>query len=111
MRAATRPQNLPTAVRLGLTALQRSRPRTCSTSAAATAPAFRPPPGGAPQLVAPTSVTLPPEAWDNAALLVDKPQGWTSFDVCAKLRGAIHIRKLKVGHAGAWSQRDSCACN
>lgn len=32
--------------------------------------------------------------------MIDKPQGWTSFDVCAKMRGAIGVRKLKVGHAG-----------
>ncbi len=29
---------------------------------------------------------------------VYKPQGWTSFDVIAKLRGILHIRRL--GHAG-----------
>lgn len=34
----------------------------------------------------------------NGILLVDKPAGWTSFDVLAKLRGALHTRKL--GHAG-----------
>lgn len=39
-----------------------------------------------------------PESWLNAAVLVDKPQGWTSFDVCAKLRGVVKIKK--VGHAG-----------
>lgn len=44
-------------------------------------------------------------------LLVDKPVGWTSFDVVAKLRGKIRAgyaakglkatkRQLKVGHAG-----------
>lgn len=44
-------------------------------------------------------------------LLVDKPAGWTSFDVVAKIRGAIRRgytdrgekptkRQLKVGHAG-----------
>ena len=44
-------------------------------------------------------------------LLVDKPIGWTSFDVVAKIRGAIKAsyikngtkptkRQLKVGHAG-----------
>lgn len=29
---------------------------------------------------------------------VNKPQGWTSFDVVAKLRGILKIRRL--GHAG-----------
>ncbi len=31
-------------------------------------------------------------------LVVDKPSGWTSFDVIAKLRGALGTRKL--GHSG-----------
>ena len=31
-------------------------------------------------------------------LPVFKPEGWTSFDVIAKLRGILHIRRL--GHAG-----------
>lgn len=35
---------------------------------------------------------------------VDKPLGWTSFDVVKRLRGAIqrrlHVKKFKVGHAG-----------
>lgn len=48
---------------------------------------------------------------DNGILLVDKPVGWTSFDVCAKIRGQIRAdyaargekptkKQLKVGHAG-----------
>ncbi len=40
----------------------------------------------------------------GAVLLVDKPEGWTSFDVVNKLRFAIKkklgIKKIKVGHAG-----------
>ncbi len=43
----------------------------------------------------------------NGLLLVDKPQGWTSFDVVAKVRGVIaaHARanglpRIKVGHTG-----------
>src|SRR5258708_3125804 len=31
-------------------------------------------------------------------LLVDKPKGWTSFDVVARVRGILHEKK--VGHAG-----------
>jgi tRNA pseudouridine55 synthase len=31
-------------------------------------------------------------------LLVNKPKGWTSFDVVNKLRGVFHVRK--IGHAG-----------
>ena len=34
----------------------------------------------------------------NGILLVDKPQGFTSFDVIAKLRGILKIKRL--GHAG-----------
>jgi tRNA pseudouridine55 synthase len=34
----------------------------------------------------------------GAAALIDKPKGWTSFDVVAKLRKAVGIKK--VGHAG-----------
>lgn len=34
----------------------------------------------------------------NGILIVDKPQGWTSFDVLAKLRGVLGTRKL--GHSG-----------
>jgi tRNA pseudouridine55 synthase len=47
----------------------------------------------------------------DGILLIDKPVGWTSFDVCAKIRGQIRAeyrargekptkRQLKVGHAG-----------
>ena len=34
----------------------------------------------------------------NGILLIDKPEGWTSMDVCAKLRGAL--REKRVGHSG-----------
>ncbi len=40
----------------------------------------------------------------GVVLLVDKPIGWTSFDVVNKLRGIIRhntgLKKIKVGHAG-----------
>lgn len=39
----------------------------------------------------------------NGILLIDKPAGWTSFDVVAKVRGIIKhggIPKPKVGHTG-----------
>src|SRR5690606_21283130 len=47
----------------------------------------------------------------DGVLLVDKPAGWTSFDVVAKIRGKMRFdymaqgekptkRQLKVGHAG-----------
>jgi hypothetical protein len=35
-----------------------------------------------------------PMTWQNAAVLIDKPLGWTSFDVCAKLRAALRIKKV-----------------
>jgi len=34
----------------------------------------------------------------NGFLLVDKPAGWTSFDVCAKLRKPLGIKR--IGHTG-----------
>ena len=34
----------------------------------------------------------------NGIIIIDKPEGWTSMDVCAKLRGIL--RTKKIGHAG-----------
>ncbi len=34
----------------------------------------------------------------DGIIIIDKPQGWTSMDVCAKLRGVF--REKRVGHAG-----------
>lgn len=34
----------------------------------------------------------------GGVLVVDKPEGWTSMDVCAKLRGVFHQKR--VGHGG-----------
>jgi tRNA pseudouridine55 synthase len=36
---------------------------------------------------------------DGEVLLVRKPSGWTSFDVVARLRTLLHVRK--IGHDGA----------
>lgn len=39
----------------------------------------------------------------NGLLLVDKPKGWTSFDVVGKVRGTLKksgVAKPKVGHTG-----------
>lgn len=40
----------------------------------------------------------------NGVLLINKPKGWTSFDVVAKIRGMVRQetgqKKPKVGHAG-----------
>jgi len=41
---------------------------------------------------------------EGEVLLIDKPQGWSSFDVVKKIRNLITrhlgIKKIKVGHAG-----------
>ena len=34
----------------------------------------------------------------NGIIVIDKPAGWTSMDVCAKLRGMY--REKRIGHAG-----------
>ena len=34
----------------------------------------------------------------NGVLIIDKPQEWTSMDVCAKLRGVL--REKRIGHGG-----------
>lgn len=34
----------------------------------------------------------------NGILIIDKPAGWTSMDVCAKVRGLLHEKR--VGHGG-----------
>ena len=34
----------------------------------------------------------------NGIIIIDKPQGWTPMDVCAKLRGIF--REKRIGHAG-----------
>ena len=34
----------------------------------------------------------------NGILIIDKPSGWTSMDVCAKVRGIL--REKRVGHGG-----------
>lgn len=39
-----------------------------------------------------------PKQWDAAVLLIDKPQGLTSFDVIRRLRKLLRVRK--IGHAG-----------
>jgi tRNA pseudouridine55 synthase len=45
----------------------------------------------------------------NGILLVDKPKGWTSFDVVARVRGIVKtelrkstpgLKNYKVGHTG-----------
>ncbi len=47
---------------------------------------------------------FPAEFPKGAVLLVDKPLGWTSFDVVNKIRYRLShrlgIRKIKIGHAG-----------
>ena len=46
----------------------------------------------------------PQQFIDGVYLLINKPKGWTSFDVIAKIRGPLQRftsnRKLKIGHTG-----------
>lgn len=46
----------------------------------------------------------PQQFIDGVYLLMDKPKGWTSFDVIAKIRGPLQRftsnKKLKIGHTG-----------
>lgn len=51
-----------------------------------------------PTMVHAGKVPEDPRIWQSSAVMVDKPLGWTSFDVCGKLRGALKIKK--IGHAG-----------
>lgn len=37
---------------------------------------------------------LSPDVWQNAVVLMDKPTGWTSFDVCGKLRRVVNMKKV-----------------
>ncbi len=39
-----------------------------------------------------------PETLDRVVILIDKPKGWSSFDVIRKLRPVLNVRK--IGHAG-----------
>lgn len=52
----------------------------------------------------PPTIQSPFPFTEGCLLLVDKPKGWTSFDVVNKVRWAIRkhlgIKKIKVGHAG-----------
>ena len=66
----------------------------------------KPPPPFPPTPVLPGAISADLSIWENAVLLVDKPKGWTSFDVCGKLRGALAAllsrrgKHVKIGHAG-----------
>ena len=41
----------------------------------------------------------------NGILVIDKPAGWTSHDVVAKLRGILHVKR--IGHAGTLDPMDT----
>jgi len=47
-----------------------------------------------------SQITIPNKFAEGEVLLVDKPLGWTSFDVVNKIRNAMKPLKIKVGHAG-----------
>ncbi len=34
------------------------------------------------------------DVWHNAVVLVDKPDGWSSSNVCSKLRGVMRVKKV-----------------
>ncbi len=55
-------------------------------------------------IVTKTSLDQPVDFLNGAILLIDKPLGWTSFDVVNKLRFTLRhklgVKKIKVGHAG-----------
>jgi tRNA pseudouridine55 synthase len=61
-------------------------------------------------------MNIPPDVETLQAgwiLSVDKPLGWTSFDVVAKVRNALKRRygvKVKIGHAGTLD-RHGRACS
>lgn len=60
-------------------------------------PACKPPKKEAPWptlITAGGSLPKDPVTWQTAAVLVDKPLGWTSFDVCGKLRSTLRIKKV-----------------
>lgn len=44
------------------------------------------------------TIALPFQGTEGMVLLLDKPAGWTSFDVVAKTRGILRTRK--IGHTG-----------
>ena len=45
-----------------------------------------------------TSQKIPQELLNFSILNIDKPAGWTSFDVIAKLRNILNLKK--AGHFG-----------
>jgi len=47
-----------------------------------------------------SAIAIPNRFAEGEVLLVDKPLGWTSFDVVNKIRYAIKPLRVKVGHAG-----------
>lgn len=125
------PRALPKRQRLATTASAEASPQQTAAAPAAQEPQASgsggnggsPPPGQQrkpKQIVMPTPVPPPavpedPAAWDNAVLLVDKPQTWTSFVVCGKLRHALAAllrrknREVKVGHAGGAARAQAAA--
>ncbi len=44
----------------------------------------------------------------SGILIIDKPAGWTSMDVCAKVRGIFHEKR--VGHGGTLDPMATGAC-
>lgn len=44
----------------------------------------------------------------NGILIIDKPADWTSMDVCAKVRGIFHEKR--VGHGGTLDPMAPACC-
>ena len=44
----------------------------------------------------------------SGIVIIDKPPGWTSMDVCAKIRGIL--KEKRVGHGGTLDPMATCGC-
>jgi len=62
---------------------------------------YEKPPRPPPHFLRPPNPPPTPETWQNMVLLIDKPKGWTSFDVVGKTRWlSRRMGSKKVGHCG-----------
>ena len=62
---------------------------------------YEKPPRPPPHFLRPPNPPPTPETWQNLVLLIDKPKGWTSFDVVGKTRWlSRRMGSKKVGHCG-----------
>ncbi|KAG2433130.1 hypothetical protein HYH02_012831 [Chlamydomonas schloesseri] len=104
------PVSEPSAPDVAATEADTRADRTADASSSAATASDAPRPGYHPKAprVPPTLIKPGPgsriddmELLKNGVILVDKPLGWTSFDVCGKIRNMIRFLEVKkVGHAG-----------